>query len=200
MDDEKSFLDFYRKALKTDNLEFLSALASRSTSRQAAKGTRLYQEGEEIKDCYFLCSGIIRVFYQAADGTEITEWLLSHYGALIFPNYTLKNGPYADSSAETLTDCELLHIPLAELLEVSRRYPEMERIRFRMLLTALENQRELRRNLSHRSPAERYAWLMENRAEMMEKVPQKYIASFLGITPVSLSRIRSRYKQQSNEE
>ena len=200
MDAGINFLDFYRATLKTDNLEFLSALASQSSCRRVAKGTSLFQEGERIEDCYFLRDGIIRVYYLAADGAEITEWLISRFGALIFPNYSVDNDPFAKTSAETLTDCELIHIPLAELMEVSRGFPEMDRIRFRMLLRALEGQNELRRNLTHRLPAERYAWLLENRPEITEKVPQKYIASFLGMTPVSLSRIRSRYKQQSSEE
>ena len=200
MDEGIIVLDYYRTTLKTDNLEFLSALASRSSCKRAAKGTRLYQEGERIEDCYFLRDGIIRVFYRVSNGAEITEWLISKSGALIFPNYSVDNDPIAKTSAETLTDCELIHIPLAALMEVARGFPEMDRIRFRMLLSALENQRELRRNLTHRLPAERYAWLVENRPEIAEKVPQKYIASFLGITPVSLSRIRSRYKEKPAEE
>ena len=200
MDAANNILEFYRTALETDNMEFLSALASRSSYMLAAKGTRLFQEGVRIEDCYFLCDGIIRVFYLTADGAEITEWLLSKAGVLIFPNYSVENDPIAKTSAETLTDCELIHIPLAELMEVALGYPEMDRIRFRMLLAALENQRELRRNLTHRLPAERYAWLVENRPELAERVPQKYIASFLGMTPVSLSRIRSRYKERTAEE
>ena len=200
MNAEFDFLDFYRTTLKTDNLEFLSGLSSRSSCKLVAKGTRLYQEGKRIEDCYFLCDGIIRVYYHDSDGAEITEWLISKSGALIFPNYSIDNDPFAKTSAETLTDCELIHIPLEALMEVSRGYPEIDRIRFRMLLRALEGQNELRRNLTHRLPAERYAWLAENRPELVERVPQKYIASFLGMTPVSLSRIRGRHKAKTNEE
>ena len=200
MDAANNILEFYRTALETDDMEFLSALASRSSFTQAAKGTRLFQEGEPVEDCFFLSDGVIRVFYRAADGTEITEWLLSRAGSLIFPNYSVDNDPIASTSAETLTDCELIHIHLATLIEVARNCPEIDRIRFRLLLKALERQNELKRNLTHRLPAERYAWLVENRPELAEKVPQKFIASFLGMTPVSLSRIRSRYKERTTEE
>ena len=192
--------DFLRSSIMTDNEQLLNALASRVSLRRVAKGTRLFQEGEQLEDFYLLYSGILRVFYQAANGMEITEWLLSRPGMIIFPNYSLDKGFIADTSTETLTDSELLHIPLEELLEIVRACPELPQIRFRLLVTALDSQNELKRNLTHRLPAERYAWLVENRPELVEKVPQKYIASFLGMTPVSLSRIRSRYKEKPAEE
>ncbi|MBR4132803.1 MAG: Crp/Fnr family transcriptional regulator [Oscillospiraceae bacterium] len=200
MDKELNVYEFLQSSLMTDNEQLLNALASRVSLRRVAKGTRLFQEGEQLEDFYLLYSGILRAFYQAANGMEITEWLLSRPGMIIFPNYSLDKGFIADTSTETLTDSELLHIPLAELLEIVRACPELPQIRFRLLVAALDSQNKLKRNLTHRLPAERYAWLVENRPELVESVPQKYIASFLGMTPVSLSRIRSRYKEKPAEE
>ena len=200
MDARERLYHFLALTLQTDNEQILDALADRSEIIRVPKGTMLYREGETIEDGYSLIDGIVRAFYTDPDGREITEWIVYRPGTIILPCYVLSDSMQAKASGEAVTDCEILSIPLSSLTELSERSPEFNQVRVRVLQARLESQAAFKRNLAHKSPAERYAWLMENRAEIMEKVPQKHIASFLGITPVSLSRIRSRYKEKPAEE
>ena len=200
MDAREKLYYYIGLTLQTDNEQILDALADHSEIFRAPKGTVLYREGETIEDGYALIDGIVRAFYMDPDGREITEWIIYRPGTIILPCYIMSDLMVAKASADAVTDCEILRIPVARLVEFSERLPEFNQARIRVLQSALEQQAAFKRSLSHKSPAERYAWLVENRPEIMEKVPQKYIASFLGITPVSLSRIRSRYKGKPAEE
>ena len=200
MDARERLHHFLGLTLQTDNEQILDALADHSDFIRVPKGTMLYREGEMIEDCYALIDGIVRTFYTNSDGREITEWIIFRPGTIILPCYVLSDRMQAKASAEAVTDCETLRIPLSCLTELSERLPEFNQVRVRVLQERLESQAAFKRSLAHKSPAERYAWLMENRAEIMESVPLKHIASFLGITPVSLSRIRSRYKEKTAEE
>ena len=200
MDARERLYHYIGLTLQTDNEQILDALAGCSEIIRVPKGTLLYKEDELIEEGLAVIEGIVRLFYTDSEGFEITEWICFRPGTIILPCYAMSETVRAKASAEAITDCELLRIPLARLMELTELSPDFYHSRIRVLQSALEQQAAFKRSLSHKSPAERYAWLVENRPEIMEKVPQKYIASLLGITPVSLSRIRSRYKGKPAEE
>ena len=200
MDPREKLLKLLHTSLQTENPQLTDELVRRSDFVQAGKGARLYREGEQIEECYFLLSGVVRMYYKNPEGEEVTEWIYYEPGTIIHPSFKLCDCNTAKASCEVLTDSELAHIPLASLLEVMRLYPEFEQLRVGVLQRTLARQTVLRRTMSHKSPSERYAWFVENWTELVETIPQKYIASFLGMTPVSLSRIRSRYKGKPAEE
>ena len=200
MDPHDNLRECLQRMLHTDHEQILDELACRTQIVQAPKGTTLFREGELIEDVYFLKEGIVRMFYTDASGEEITEWINYRPGTVIIPTYSLSETIYAKASGETLTDSELVHIPLSSLMEVAQLYPEFDQIRICLLQSTLERQTILKRTMTHKTPSERYAWMVENHANLIERIPQKYLASLLGMTPVSLSRIRSRYRDKQTEE
>ena len=200
MEARETLLDFFEKTLHTDRTQILEELSRQAQILQVPKGTLLYRTGERIEDAYFLYEGYARMFYTAENGVEITEWLVSRPGSVIYPSYQLNVAGTAKASADTITDCVLVRLSTASLLELSRTDPEFDQIRLRLLQEVLDLQAKLKRSFAHRSPTERYELLLETNPELIERVPQKYIASYLGMTPVSLSRIRSRHKAKLTEE
>ncbi len=189
-------LDFLRMTFQTDHERILNALADMACTVSFPKGTLLFRAGDRTEEGYLLYDGIVRMYYVNADGEEVTEWLINRPGSIVYPSYELNMEDRAKAFADTVTECTLVRLRTQALLELTERHPEFAQIRVRKLQETLDRQARLRRTMSHRSPSERYAWMVENRPQMLEQVPQKYMASFLAMTPVSLSRIRSRYKQK----
>ena len=196
MDSRAKLQALLHQTLHTDQDQVVDELVRESSFVRAEKGTKLFREGEQIRDCYLLMSGVVRAFFVTADGEELTEWFNFRPGDIIHPSYRMLDENTAKASVEAATECELAHIPMASLMEVVRLHPEFDQIRVRVLQTTLERQAVLKRSLVYKSPSARYEWLMENWPELVGTVPQKHIASFLCMTPVSLSRIRSRYKKK----
>ena len=189
-------LDVYKKTMRTDDEALLKAMAERSEFVQVPKGTTLFRENDSIRDCYCLLHGIIRISYQM-DEEDITEALRDEPGTIIYPciEVTGKDDP-ANGTVITLTDCELLHMDVDDLFRISQDYPEFYKIRLRLVSQFVDRSFKLKRHMTHMGPTERYRWFAQNRPNLVENVPQKYIASFLGMTPVSLSRIRGKLKEK----
>ena len=196
METRDQLLEFLRMSFQTDHEQILDAISDIARMIAVPKGTNLFRAGECTEEVYLLFDGIVRQYFLDENGDEITEWLPNCPGSVIYSSYKLKTKDIAKVSCDTVTDCTLVRFCAADLLELSERIPEFQRIRVRKLQETLDRQARLKRIMEHRTPSERYAWLVENRPWLAERVPQKYIASFLGMTPVSLSRIRSRYKQK----
>ena len=196
METRDQLLEFLRMSFQTDHEQILDAISDIARMIAVPKGTNLFRAGDCTEEGYLLFDGIVRQYFLDENGDEVTEWLPNCPGSVIYSSYKLKTKDIAKVSCDTVTDCTLVRFCTADLLELSERIPEFQRIRVRKLQETLDRQARLKRIMEHRTPSERYAWLVENRPWLVERVPQKYIASFLGMTPVSLSRIRSRYKQK----
>lgn len=189
-------MDIYRKRLQTENEDLLRDMAEATRLVQIPKGTVLFREGEVLRDCYCLVDGIVRIYYTMND-EEITESLRDDQGTILYP-CVLINGvdDLANASIVSLSDCALLHIGVSRLVELQRAHPELERIRFLLVQQFVDRSFKLKRKLTHMGPTERYIRFSEQYPHLVENVPQKYIASLLGMTPVSLSRIRSKLKDK----
>ena len=189
-------MDIFRKRLQTENEDLLRDMAEAARLVQIPKGTVLFREGEVLRDCYCLVDGIVRIYYTMND-EEITESLRDDQGTILYP-CVLINGvdDLANASIVSLSDCALLHISVSRLVELQRTHPELERIRFLLVQQFVDRSFKLKRKLTHMGPTERYIRFLEQYPQLVENVPQKYIASFLGMTPVSLSRIRSKLKDK----
>ncbi|MGZ8552524.1 MAG: Crp/Fnr family transcriptional regulator [Chitinophagaceae bacterium] len=153
------------------------------------------QEGKKEKNISFVLEGNLRQFY-TKDGEEKTTYfyfenhLMSSYISCI-------TGQPSQLSIEALTDCRLLvftYDTLQTLYKQSHTWERFGRLLAEYLSIGLE---ERMAGLLMLSPEERYQQLLEsNKQKILERIPQHYIANYLGITPVSLSRIRNRiYKK-----
>ena len=137
---------------------------------------------------YFIESGIIR-YYQMSDGKEVTggfffegEWYADLFS--FFSNSNTKQ------TAEALEDSTLLFISKQDLDRLYNEIPKTERfgrIIAEQTLIGLRNKMDDHTLLNAK---ERYLNLIKRSSKIIKKIPQHYIASYLGIKPESLSRIR----------
>lgn len=160
-------------------------------SRQLKKHDLFCQEGKRSFEVAFLVNGTFRQYY-SKDGEERTTYF--YFAADLMCAYvSCVTGQPSLLSIEALTDAELLCFPYAVLLKLykeSHAWQTIGRMIAEYIAVGLE---ERMVSLLIQSPEERYRDLLDsNKRKIIEQIPQQYIANYLGITPVSMSRIRKR--------
>ncbi|MBX2829274.1 MAG: Crp/Fnr family transcriptional regulator [Flavobacteriaceae bacterium] len=153
------------------------------------KGTLLVEEGKTSKQSYFLKSGIARCFLYDHNGNEITTRFYTAPATLNDFQSFFKQEP-SKEYYETLTHCETLTIDLEAVQYCFHNIPEF-REWGRMMLTMNYVALHERMISFHKFDAkERYLELLKQKPQIIKEVPLKYVASYLGVTKYSLSRIR----------
>ncbi len=152
-------------------------------------GHLLVQEGKTSRKSYFLQSGIIRCFLVDREGEEITTRFFAAPDFLNDFQSFFKQKP-SEENYQTLTPCEVWSIDLEQVQYCFHNIPEF-REWGRMMLTMNYVTLHQQMIAFHKYDAkERYLMLLDTKPELINQVPLKYIASYLGITKYSLSRIR----------
>jgi CRP-like cAMP-binding protein len=169
-----------------------AALQSHITIVQLPKREQFVRIGETSGVVGFVVRGSLRQYYITGDGDERTTYFFFE-GALVAGYISLVGKRPSLVAIEAMEDAQLLTFPYAVLESLYNSVPAWERFGRNVaeyLVLGLEER--LIEHLMY-SPEERYHRLLaSNRTKIMERVPQQYVASYLGITPVSLSRIRAR--------
>jgi CRP-like cAMP-binding protein len=157
--------------------------------KKLRKKQYLLQEGDVSKYLAFVEKGILRSYTVDEKGSEhIVEFAFE--GWWIGDQFSYLSGKPSTYNIDALEDCELLLLTKQAEDEMMEKIPKFERF-FRILLQAnlIHLQRRLMGSLS-KSAEERYFDLIESCPTIPQRVPQHMMASFLGITPETLSRIR----------
>jgi len=185
----KMNLQAYLKNMKSMPDEKADLIATHFKKENYTKGTLLIEDGKTSKKSYFLETGIIRCYIIDIEGDEVTT---RFYSAPDFLNDYLSffEQKPSEENYELITDCVLYSIDFENVQHCFHTIPEF-REWGRMLLT-LNYVYVNRRMISmHKETAqERYLNLLNSHPEIIQAVPLNIIASFLGITKYSLSRIR----------
>lgn len=159
----------------------------------------LLRQGEVASKCYFVLSGCIRQYTCGADGKEITcNFFTEKQAAVLFKSYKQKIP--SDYFLSCVEDSILLIGDLASEEAMYLKFPELKEItRSIMELNFGETQEESAMFMGA-SPEERYLNLLEKRPDLIKRVPQHQLASYLGMTPESLSRIKKRISRDNSSE
>ena len=169
--------------------EAIRALKAICTELRIKKGRELQSIGQTCRTIYFLRKGIARIFY-FKDGIDVTEYF-AFENSLIARVESLFTGLPSRKGIQVLEDAELIAIDAVALNGLFNQYPETERLMRKITEAGYVETVNRLESLQFHSAEERYQALLHDHPEIIQRVPQKLIASYLGITPVSLSRIRS---------
>ena len=164
-------------------------IATYFDKKSFAKGTLLIEEGKTSKYSYFVESGIVRSYIIDLEGNEITTRFFS---ASDFMNDYLSFFSQKPSAEhyELLTDGILHRISYAGVQECFHTIPEFREWGRMMLTLNYANAKSRMLALHKQTARERYLELLKHHPEIIKTVPLHMIASYLGITKYSLSRIR----------
>ncbi len=154
------------------------------------KGGHLLREGDVSAKTYSIISGCVRQYY-LVDGEEKTTFFYTEGQSIYSPNNNSERIPakYYLSCVEYTT---LSVLTLENQEEMYRRFPVLESASRASLREELHNYQEMLATYITTSPKERYLNLLKFRPELVNRVPQYQLASYLGVTPETLSRIRRR--------
>ena len=159
------------------------------------KGEHLLVEGEYCNFGIYIKKGCIRHYY-LNDGVESTG------------DFFFEDGWYADFESflygkpsllniEALEDCELFLVYKKDFDQLVIEYPVFNTFLREMMERTIKGLTGKGMTMSLLSPEDRYLALIKYRPKVVERVPLKYIASYLGLKPESLSRIRTRLTLKS---
>ncbi len=170
--------------------EEINSVIAQVQIRVLQKDEYLFQEGETRKTLGFILKGIVRIFF-LKDGNDITcEFRMENMVVGNFESILLglPSSRYFAPTEETM----LATINYDELNKLLAKSNKLEQARILMLQQNLGESITKSDNYILYNPEQRYLHLLETNPSLPQRVPLKYIASYLGITPVSLSRIRKR--------
>jgi CRP-like cAMP-binding protein len=168
----------------------LKSLGAGLTQVELTKGAFLMTEGKVCQHVYFLEKGCLRGFYNL-DGKEVSHWFAfeNNFVTSFFSFITRKP---AIENIQTLEDCVLWAITYEKLQKLYEQHHDLERLG-RIMHERYYVMLEERFVSNHFKEArERYENLVGQSPHILQRVPLGYIASYLGITQETLSRIRSK--------
>lgn len=168
----------------------LKSIGSLFKLKTISKGDYLLQTGKKCDSLSFIQTGLVRIFV-ATEEKEITQWIATQ-GHFIADLSSLVFNTPARWTIQALSDSTIFTITKSDYNAIGKFVPqwhELEKLFITKCFITLED-----RIFSHLSMSaeERYDFFFENNKELFNQVPLQYIASMLGMTPETFSRIRRK--------
>lgn len=182
-----SFFDQYHEISKESRIAIEGILSE----KHYAKNELLQNIGHTCKTIYFLKSGIARIYYYR-DGIDITE-SFSFENNIIARVESLFTGKPSSKAIQIIEDATIIAIDATALFKLYNTHHDIERL-FRIIFEHgyVETVQRIE-SIQFHTAEERYLALLKE-TNYIQNIPLKFIASYLGITQVSLSRIRAQVK------
>jgi len=191
---KQSFIEYFSSYISLSKEEIL-AIKKSMNIQSFKKGRLLLEENDISKDCYYIYKGLIRQ-YQIKDGLEKTTQFFMENDWAFFQESTTNQTPcgfYLSCEEE----CILIVGNEEKENELYDQFPRFAQLTKTLLEEKFGNQQQLLSSFIIDTPEQRYLNLLKNKPLLIQRVPQYQIASYLGITPESLSRIRKRLVQST---
>ncbi len=168
------------KGLLSENLQ----------SQEYKKGEYILNFGETCKHIYFVNKGFIRIFYYK-NGVDITEWFASekHF---FFSISSYFNETPSKLIIEVIEDSEIIMQSKAGFEKLRKSNIEITNLYIELFSKSLIGSQKRMESIQFETAKERYQSLLVEKPSILKKVPLQFIATFLGITKETLSRIRTK--------
>ncbi len=170
--------------------DVLTSIEQAITVQHVTKGTLLLEADRVCQHVWFIAEGSARAFYYR-DDKEITAWFMAQNDFIISVRSFFEQKPSYEY-IQTLTDSTLVSISYAQLQHLYRTHPSFNAVGRALVerYYALSEERlfQLRMNTA----AERYDLLMTAHPAIFKQASLKHIATYLGVTPETVSRLRRR--------
>ena len=183
----RSIYRFSKELSIRDAQELLKSAKSESIRKK----TTLFEQGSKDTKLYYLRKGLVRMYHVKDNGEEITFNLFPEHS--LIANFEFIGMETASKFYyETIEDCSFFSLDYHVLENIVSKNPKLEANRKFFLRKVLKNSFERVQTFVLMNPEERYQKFIKDFPDLTNRVPDKYIAQILGITAVSLSRIRKR--------
>lgn len=186
---QKKLLNYFSRIMPLSAEEAV-AIAATMDIRHFKKGTVLLREGQISNEAYFVLEGCVRQYY-LVDGEERTKNFFTEEQWVVSIKSFSEHTPSAHFLACSL-DSTLVVGNREKEEGLYRQHPRLETISRMVLGKVFAEQQEIMASYLTETPEQRYERLLKVRPDLFQRIPQYQIASYIGVKPESLSRIRKR--------
>jgi CRP-like cAMP-binding protein len=186
------FIDF---VLQFGNLnkQQIDLIKSKATEIELRKDELYWEAGQTVRQIGFITDGVIRVYYYNNKGEEITRYFIDE-NHLILSGNTIDEVYTPSEYLSAITDCKMVVFPKNDWKDIFDTIIGWDSI-VQKIITKHHGEKIIRRSqLVSQDATERYLDFIEKFPTLVNRVPLSYIASYLGITQSSLSRIRKNIR------
>lgn len=185
-----SQLEQYIQSYFSPANEDLATIASSFTYKEVEKGDYLLKKGRLCNQMSFIQNGLIRIYATKAD-KEVTQWIsTTGYFVTDLASFTF-NTP-ARWNLQALTNCELYTIDKDAYNKLGEKVPDWHKLEKLFLAKCFIILEERVNSHLFMTAEERYQQLLSFQPELFNQVPLQYLASMLGMTPETMSRLRKK--------
>lgn len=189
MDYGQQFVSYF-SSISPLSKEEAEAIIQSMQTKTYEKGAYLLKEGQVSTNTYFILDGCVREFILTDGEEKTTNFITENQWAISLNNF----GPQVPSRHSWIcvedTTIVLGNEQLAQ--ELFKKFPRFESISRNIMEAVFAEQKEALSSYYTDSPEQRYLKLLKTRPDLVQRVPQYHLASYIGVKPESLSRIRKR--------
>lgn len=189
----KYCLTSYVKVLRDLSEEDRKSLESAFQPRSFAEGEELFAGGRSCDRLFFICKGVLKIHSVNEKGMEITHYFYKENQFCTILD-SFQEGTFTEVKIATACNAEVLQTTKADLTALYGRLPFMKAIVDQAIQQGLMEKVRLRNSYLGQEADHQYRLFVAQQPDIALRVAVKDIASFLGITPQSLSRIRKNTK------
>jgi CRP-like cAMP-binding protein len=176
------------------NEDDLEKLLNNISYNEMPSGTILLSEGEIATKLFIVIHGCLRAFFIKENGIDVTfQFFIENQIVASFESAT--TGTSSRLYIEAIEDSVVGFIRIDKLEKIISEYSSFREHFNRFLIRRLTYYMNHYSSYILDNPEKRYLRFLKENPDLVSRLPKQYIASYLGITPVSLSRIRSRLKK-----
>jgi CRP-like cAMP-binding protein len=192
----KSILLKYLSRFTTLNEKEQQAILEDVLVEEYKKGTILLEQGDVPTKCYFVLKGCVRQYSIDETGREVTSNFYTEEQSVSNFKYH-KQDKSSAYSYTCMEDCLLVVGDNDTNMDMFNKYSQLESMTRQMVEEKLGEVQDDLASFIASTPEERYKALLQKRPGLVDRVPQHQLASYLGITPESLSRIKKRINKDT---
>lgn len=170
--------------------ELIPTIEALFTIREYKKGNPILNMGENTKVICLILQGIVRGVYIDIEGVEITKCFSKEGEWCCF--YNMLNDSPSEYWIEALEDCKVAEIEVEQIRNILKKYQQLRILYDELYNNAFVLSDEKGVSFQKMQAKERYQYFANKYPDVEARVKQEYIASYIGITPSSLSRIKRK--------
>jgi CRP-like cAMP-binding protein len=188
MDLFKPFLDYLRKFVEVSDDEFRQLIYPYVTIRKYGKKQIVIEAGEVENHFNFIIKGLARKYYKR--GKEEINTQISFEGHIIHSQESFHSRTISEYFIETIEPTTFVSITFDDLEKIYARSTKMEHLGRLIITYTMVVKDRLQMQLVMMSPRERFIQFVNKNPELLQRVPQKFLASYLNIKPETFSRFK----------